>query len=197
MLDWRRRQHILETSSATRWSPFLSAFGGGMFPSAYTGNVVMSVIPRDCKTVRKSDALSKLFNLKLVESNYKENPQMRTIKELAESKDPELERKIRAMGAYLGQHTYDFHVRENCLWMDERLVISIPLKNAVVNRIHCFHHGLSKMFNAARVVRFPYLHRSLVAAADGCKEWTDAGQSLKPLCAKGDIGKVYEPREPN
>ena len=55
----------------------------------------------------------------------------------------------------------------------------------------------SNMFDAARDVWFPYLHRSLVAAADGCKECTDAGRSLKPLCAKGDIGKVYEPREPN
>ena len=78
------------------------------------------------------------------------------------------------MGAYLGQHTHDFHVRENCLWMDERLVIPIPLRKAVVNRLHCFHHGRSNMFDAATDVWFLYLHRSLVAAADGCKECTDA-----------------------
>ncbi|XP_063724381.1 uncharacterized protein LOC134852033 [Symsagittifera roscoffensis] len=99
---------------------------------------------------------------------------MRAIKELVESKDPELEKKVRAMDAYLGQHTHDFHVRENCPWMDERLVIPIPLRKAVVNRIHAFHHGRSNMFDAARDVWFPYLHRSLVAAADGCKECTDA-----------------------
>ena len=88
-------------------------------------------------------------------------------------------------------------MRENRLWMDERLVIPIPLRKAVVNRIHCFHHGRSNMFNVASDVCFPYIHRSLVASADGCKECTDSGKSLKPLCAKGDIGKVYEPREPN
>ena len=87
-------------------------------------------------------------------------------------------------------------VPENCLWMDERLVISFPLRKAVVNRIHCFHHGRSNMFDAARDV-FPYLNRSLLATANGCKECTDAGKSLKPICAKGEIGKVYEPREPN
>ena len=157
----------------------------------------MSVIPRDCKIVRKSSALPELFNFKLIEANYKGDPRMRAIKEWVERKDPELEKKVRVMSAYLGQHAHDFHVRENCLWMDERLVIPIPLRNAVVNRIHCFHHGRSNMFDAARDVWFPYLHRSLVAAADGCKECTDAGKSLKPLCAKSDIGKVYEPREPN
>ena len=174
-----------------------SAFGVEMFPAAYPGNVVMSVIPRDCKIAKKSDALPELFNLKLVEAKYKGDPQMRTIKALVESKDPKLERMIRAMGAYLGQHTNDFHVHENCLWMDERLVIPIPLRKAVVKRIQCFHYGRSNMFDAVRDVWFPYLHRILVAAADGCKECTDAGKSLKPLCAKGDIGKLYETREPN
>ena len=78
-----------------------SAFGGELFPAAYPagGNVVMSVIPRDCKIVQKSNTLPELFKLKLVEANYKGDPQVRAIKELVESKDTELERKVRAMGA--------------------------------------------------------------------------------------------------
>ena len=36
-----------------------------------------------------------------------------------------------------------------------------------------------------------------MAAADGCQECTAAGKSLKPTFAKGDIGKIYEPKEPN
>ena len=80
---------------------------------------------RTRQIVRKSDALPELFNLKLVEANYKGNPQLRAVKELVEAKDLEIERKIRAMVAFLGQHTHDFHVSENCLWMDERFVILI------------------------------------------------------------------------
>ena len=144
----------------------------------------MSVIPRDCKSSKKSYALPELFNLKLMEANYKGDPQMRTINELVQSKDPELERKARAIGAYLGQHTHDFHVRENCLWMDEQLVIPVPFRKTVVNRTHCFHHGRSNMFDAARDVLFPYIRRSLVTTADGCKECTEAGKSLKPMCAQ-------------
>ena len=59
----------------------------------------MSVFPRDCEIVRKNDVLPELFNLKLVEANYKKDPQTRAIKELVQTKDPEIERKIRAMGA--------------------------------------------------------------------------------------------------
>ena len=121
---------------------------------------------------------------------------MRAIKELVEAKDPEIEKKIRAMGAHLGQHTRNFLVRENCLWMDERLDIPIPIRNTVVNRNHCFHHG-ANMFDTARDVWFNYFNRSLVDAAIDCKECTAASKSLKPISAKGDIGKTYEPKEPN
>ena len=107
--------------------------GGELFPAAYPVIVVMSVIPRDCKIVKKSDALPELFNLKLVEANYKKESQMRAVKDLVEAKFPEIERKIRALVAYLGQHTRDFHIRENCLWMEERLVIPIPLRKAYTN----------------------------------------------------------------
>ena len=66
------------------------------------GELFLAVIPRDCKIVRKSDALPDLFNLKLVEVNYKGGTQMRAVKELVVAKDPEIQRKIRAMDAYLG-----------------------------------------------------------------------------------------------
>ena len=57
-----------------------SEFGGReLFPAAYPGNVFMSVIPRDFKSFKKTDVLLELFNLKLVEANYKGGPQMRII----------------------------------------------------------------------------------------------------------------------
>ena len=71
MRDWSRRRQIPETLSDI--NSFV-IWGGGMFPATYPGNVVMSVIPKDCKIVKKSDALPKLFNHKLVESKYKEYP---------------------------------------------------------------------------------------------------------------------------
>ena len=159
-----------------------------LFPSAYPANVVMSVIPRDWKIVRMSEALPELFNLKLVEANYKGDPQMRVVEEFVEAKDQES--KIRAMGAYLRQLTDNFHARENCFWVDDGLVISIPLRKAVVNRIHYFHHGRANMFDAATDVWLPCIHRSLVVAADECKECIEAGKSLKLMCAKEDIGKI-------
>ena len=81
--------------------------------------------------------------------------------------------------------------------MDERLVIPMPLRTVVVIRFHGFPHERGNMFDAAWDVWFPYTHRSLVATTEGCQECTAAGKSYKPMCAKGDMGKIYEPREPN
>ena len=36
-----------------------------------------------------------------------------------------------------------------------------------------------------------------MTAVGGCQECIAAGKSLQPMCAKGDIGKVYEPKVPN
>ena len=54
-----------------------------------------------------------------------------------------------------------------------------------------------KHVDAARDVWFSYIHRSLVASADWCKDCTEAGKNFEPMCVKGDIGKIYESREPN
>ena len=43
-----------------------------------------------------------LFNIKLVEANYKEDSQMRAIKELVEAEDPDLEKKNVRTGSVIG-----------------------------------------------------------------------------------------------
>ena len=72
-----------------------------------------------------------------------------------QAKDPEIVKKIPAMGAYLGHQTHDFHFRKNCPWMDERLVIPVPLRKAVVNQIHCFNLGRTNIFEGRVVPLHP------------------------------------------
>ena len=149
----------------------------------------MSVIPRDCKIVRKSDALPEFINLKLVEAKYKGVPQMRAVKDLVQDKDPDIEKKVRAIGAYLGQHTHDFHVRENCLCMDERLVIPVPLRKAVVNGIHCFHPDRTKMFDAASDVCFPSSTGVWWRARMGAKNAPKQLKALNQCAPKVTLGR--------
>ena len=110
----------------------------------------MSVIPRNCKVVSKQTALQELFNFRFKETQYSSDPQLRAIFEMIKCKDPQLLTKIAAMSKYYAQYTQDFHVRDGCLWMDERLVIPNILQAVVNNRLHNYHHGKSSMYDAAK-----------------------------------------------
>ena len=174
-----------------------SVYPGESYPPVNPENRVMSVIPRNCKDVSKQTALPELFNLRFIESQYSSDPQLQAIIELIKCKDPQLQSKIAAMSKYYAQYTQDFHVRDGCLWMDERLVIPNSLQAAVNNRLHYYHHGKSSMYDAAKDIWYPFMFRSLATIAGNCQECTLAGKNLKSMCSKNDIGKIPEPKEPN
>ena len=112
----------------------------------------MSIIPRNCKIVHKITSLPDLFNLKFIESNYVSDPQLSAIRDLIVSQDPNIHEKISAMNRYYSQFVNDFSVKENVVWMDEKLVIPMNLQTAINNRIHAYHHRKRNMFDAAKDV---------------------------------------------
>ena len=173
-----------------------SVYPGENYPPVNPENRVMSVIP-SCKVVSKQTAFPKLFNLRFIESQYSSDPQLKAIFEMIKCKDPQLHTNFEAMSKYYAQYTQDFHVRDGCLWMDERLVIPNTLQAAVNNRLHYYHHGKSSMYDAAKAIWYPYMFRSLAKIAGNCQECTLTGKNLKNMCSKGDIGKIPEPKEPN
>ena len=174
-----------------------SVYPGERYPPVNPENKVKSVIPRNCKTVSKQTSLPEWFNLRFIESQYNSDPQLQAIIELIKCKDPQLHSKIAAMSKYFAQYTQEFHVRDGCLWMDERLVIPNTLQAAVANRLHYYHHGKSSMYDAAKDIWYPYMFRNLATIAGNCHECTLVGKNLKNMCSKNDIGKIPEPKEPN
>ena len=174
-----------------------SVYPGESYPPVNPENRVMSVILRICKVVSKQSTLPELLNLRFIESQYNSDPQLQAIIEMIKCKDPPLQSKVAAMSKYYAQYTQDFHVRDGCLWMYERLVIPNTLQAAVNNRLHYYHHGKSSMYDAAKNIWYPYMFRSLATIAGNCSEFTLAGKNLKNMCSKGDIGKILEQKEPN
>ena len=82
-------------------------------------SVCMSIIPRDYKIVSKITSLPDLFNLKIEESNYVSDPQLRAIRDLIVTKNPNIHEKVTAMNRYYSQFVNDFYVKENDAWMDK------------------------------------------------------------------------------
>ena len=99
-------------------------------------------------------------------------------------KDPELHIKITAISKYFAQYTQDFHVKDGCLWMDERLVIPNTLQTAVINRLHFYYRGKLNMYEAAKDIWYPYMFRSLATIARNYRNCTLTGKNLKKNCAQ-------------
>ena len=173
-----------------------SKFPGELFPTVNPNQQIMSIIPRDCKVIKKSQSLPELFSLEFVASNIPADVNLVRVKEALEKKT-NLKEELLKIGKYWAQYANDLSLRDDCVWLDGRLVIPLPLQVPVESRIHYYHHGKRNMFEAARDVWYPYMYRSLAAKATYCQQCTEAGKNLKPLLPKGDMGKVPEPREPN
>ena len=144
----------------------------------------MSIIPRNYKIVSKITSLPDLFNLKFIESNYISDPQLSAIRDWIVTKDPNIHEKVTATNRYYSQFLNDFYVKENVIWMDEKLVIPMNLQTATKNRIHAYHHGKTNMFDAANDVWYPYIYLSIASIAESCPECTAAGKNLKTILSK-------------
>ena len=88
-------------------------------------------------------------------------------------------------------------MKENVVWMDEKLVIPMNIQTAINNRIHAYHHGKTNMFDAAKDVWYPYIYRSIASMAEDCPECTAAGKNLKTILSRNQLGNIPEPKEPN
>ena len=190
---------IIKETKSVRTNTTLSltlAFKGETIPPVDPNSICMSIIPRNCKIVNKFTALPDLFNLKFIESNYVSDHQLSAIRNLIVSKDPNTHEMVTAINRYYSQFVIDFYVKENVVWMDEKLVIPMNLQTAINNRIHAYHHGKTNMFVAAKDVWYPYIHRSIASIAEDCPECTAAGKNLKTILNKNQLGNIPESKEP-
>ena len=85
-----------------------SRFSGEIYPPVYLTNVKMGGIPRDRKAVMKSECLPELFCLKLMQANYKADPQLEAIRDMLVDKDLNFAEKVKVIGGYLEQYVHDF-----------------------------------------------------------------------------------------
>ena len=112
---------------------------------------------------------------------------------MVKAKDQEIQQKVHNMNRYCSYFVIDFHVSDNVLWMEDKVVIPNILHKPINNRMHYYHHGKSNMFAAAEDVWIPYIHRNIAAMAENCRDCTAAVKNLKTMCSKTDLGTIPEP----
>ena len=97
-------------------------------------------------------------------------------------------RNWEAIKASYGQYWYNIrnilHVREDCLLIDERIVIPTQLRQTVLDSLHLTHPGSAAMLDLSNHVWFPHMHRAIVQMAQNCKHCTEQGKNLKAIIGK-------------
>ena len=107
-----------------------------------------------------------------------------------------------AIKASYGQYWHNIrnmlHVREDCLLIEERIVIPTQLRQTVLDSLHLTHPGSAAMLDLCQNVWLPYNNLSIVQMAQNCKHCTEQGKNLKPIIVKKhsfQMEPVLEPKE--
>ena len=104
------------------------------FPTINPNQRVTSIITRDCKTVTKSTALPDFFNLEFIASNIPADVDLLEIKESLQKKT-NLKEQLTKVVKHWAQHANDLSLKDDCVWLDGRLVSPLPLQLPVKARI--------------------------------------------------------------
>ena len=111
------------------------------------------------------------------------------------------QRDWEAIKASYGQYWYNIrnrlHVREDCLLIDERIVIPTQLRQTVLDSLHLTHPGSAAMLELSNHVWFPHIHRAIVQMAQNCKHCSEQGKNLKPIIGKKHSFQIEPVVEPN
>ena len=106
-----------------------------------------------------------------------------------------------AIKASYGQNWFNIrnrrNFREDCLLVDERIVISSQLRQTVLDSLHVTHPGSAAMLDLIQNFWFPHIHRSIVQMAQNCKQCTEQGKNLKPILGKTFSFQMKPLVEPN
>ena len=93
-----------------------------------------------------------------------------------------------AIKASYGQYWFNvrnrLHVREDCLLVDERIVIPSQLRQTILESLHLTHPGSAAMLDLSQHVWFPHIHRAIVQMAQNCRQCAEQGKHLKPIRGK-------------
>ena len=76
------------------------------------------------------------------------------------------------------------HIREDCLLIDERIVIPSQLRQTVLDSLHVTQPGWAAMLDLSHHFWFLHIHCSILQMAQNCKHCTEQGKNLKPILGK-------------
>ena len=89
-------------------------------------------------------------------------------KEIRDCVLPDNEDRCRQISPYIHSFWKDLHVKNGCVWIDDRIAIPNSIKDAYVEAIHATHPGSRGMTDMATHASWPYMHRVIITKTAKC-----------------------------
>ena len=153
---------------------------------------IIATVEKSMNTTESKDTplfrkkLQRVLAVQFIAAATKKDCNLRPLINFAKKRDWEALKN--SYGPYWHNIRNRLHVREDCLLIDERIVIPTQLRQTVLDSLHLTHPGSAAMLDLCQHVWFPHIHRTIVHMAQNCEHSTEQGKNLKPI-----IGKTFIP----
>ena len=125
--------------------------------------------------------LTKLFDRNLLAELITEDTWMDRLRREIERNDLH---SFELMRPYRNPLWHQFSVVDDCILVDNRLVVPGQLRQAVLKRIHRDHPGEEAMLDVSRYLWWPHMHKDIVNLAEECRGCTRYGKNAKYIIPK-------------
>ena len=133
------------------------------------------------QTEESLDNLSKLFDKSILAELTSEDTWMDRLRRVIERG---VKQGFELMGPNKNLLWSQMAVQDDCILVNNRLVVPLQLRQAVLKRVHRGHPGQEAMLGVSHYMCSPHMHRGIVNLAEECRSCTRYVMNVKYLIPK-------------
>ena len=141
-----------------------------------------------------TDTINRIFNRKLLAMFTGKDAILMEVRNCVIRNDGE---RLKNISLFLYSYWRDMSVKHGCFCIDERVAIPKAIMDAILEDIHSTHPGNFAMLLLAHNIRWPYIHRDLLAKASECKACKQIVKNLKLVIPHSEWSPLPNCIEPN
>ena len=93
-------------------------------------------------------------------------------------------------GTYMKYYTKDLHVKDEPLFLDNKLVVPATIRETFNSMLHETHPGQFGMKSLAEYLWWPHIYREIYHHGRTCSQFLKAGKNIKVLQGTHNISKL-------
>ena len=93
-------------------------------------------------------------------------------------------------GAYMKNYAKDLHVKDELLFLDNKLVVPATIRRTFNSMLHETHPGQFGMKSLAKYLSWRHIYREIYHRGRTCSQCIEAGKNIKVLLGTNNISKL-------